>query len=168
MRRLLFFAIIILISHSLSAGWEVGADLRCIDSIFLGATRVDMEVSYRWDGVRISVPLRFSSSRTHELMFAETGVDVSVYPFDGYGFYVGVSMIHIGASWGLEAPEKSIMITSSVMCGWTFTFPWFFIEPRISVLDVFSQEEASLSLLSEAIPQYSKLRLSLVAGISIP
>lgn len=169
MRRLLIYPILLFFTAlPVTASWEIGADLRCLDSIFLGATRIDMEVAYRWDAVRVSIPLRFSSSRTHELMFAETGVDVSVYPFDDYGFFIGVSMIHIGAAWGLEAPKEHVIISSSVMAGWTFTFPWFYLEPRISVLDVFSQEEARLELLSEAVPQYSKIRLSLVAGVAIP
>ncbi len=69
---------------------------------------------------------------------------------------------------GFEAPEERLMFFSEISAGWTMTFGWFFIEPRLSVLDVFSAEKERLKLLSEAVPQYSKLRFSLIAGVEIP
>ena len=168
MRRLFLFALLIITLYPVSASWSIGIDARCIDSFFIPAMRFDTEVSYSWDSIRVTVPLRFSTSFSYEFSFLESGLDIYVYPFEGYGFYVGVSMIHIGYAWGLEAPRESIIISSAISTGWTFTFPWFYFEPRLSVLDVFSHEEAHMQSLSEAIPQYSKLRLSLLAGIAIP
>ena len=91
-----------------------------------------------------------------------------MYPFDGQGFHIGVSALRLGVFWGLEAPEDRILAFSEVMAGWTITFPWFYLEPRIAVLDLFSTSADRLGELQEAVPQYSKLRLSLIAGVSIP
>ena len=168
MRRLLLLSLIILILSPLSASWQIGADLRCLDSFWYEAVRLDAEASYRFGNLRLTVPLRYSHSLSHELDFLESGLSVSVYPFHGQGFYASVSVIRIGMFSGFEAPEERLMLFSEISAGWTMTFGWFFIEPRLSVLDVFSAEKERLKLLSEAVPQYSKLRFSLIAGVEIP
>ena len=144
--------------------WRVGVDLRCVDSFFYPSVRLDGEFSYRFSEVRVTVPLRYAHSNTHELDFAETGLIVSVYPFDGLGFYAGVSLLRLGYAWGLEAPSDPLILFSEAMIGWTFSFPWFFIEPRISITDAFSSEKGRLGAIREAIPQYSAVRISLIAG----
>ena len=149
--------VIIAVSSIHASEWQVGVDLRCIDSFFYPAVRVDGEFSYRFSEVRVTIPLRYSHSNTHELDFAETGLIVSVYPFDGLGFCLGYA-------WGLEAPADPLLLFSEAMVGWTFSFPYFFIEPRITVTDVFSSEKGRLDIIREAIPQYSTIRISLIAG----
>ncbi len=167
MRQLFLSIVIMLSSLPLFPSWQVGADLRCIDSFFFDAVRVDAEVSYRWDDIRVSLPLRVSSSSSYELGFAETGLLVSVYPFQGHGFFIGASMVRMGLFWGLEAPEERFMLFSEIVAGWTFSFPWFYAEPRIAVLDAFSSEEGRLGELRKAVPQYSKIRISLLVGVEI-
>ena len=147
-----------------SSGWQVGVDLRSADSFFYPSLRIDTEISYRFSEVRVTVPLRYFHSFSHELDFAETGLLVSVYPFSGYGFYAGVSLLRAGYAWGLEAPSDPLLLFSEAMVGWTFTFPYFFIEPRITVTDAFSSERGRLDTLREAVPQYSTIRISLIAG----
>ena len=149
-----------------ASSWQVGVDLRCLDSFFYPSVRFDGEFSYRFSEVRVTVPLRYAHSMSHELDFVESGVYVSVYPFEGYGFYAGVSLLRAGYMWGLEAPDNPFLLFSEAMVGWTFSFPYFFIEPRITVTDVFSSEKGRLDVLSEAIPQYSLLRISLITGCS--
>ena len=165
MRKLvaLFFIMIAACQVSASA-FRVGIDLRCLDSLFYPAVRVDGEFSYRFSEVRVSIPLRYSHSMSHELDFIETGLAVSVYPFEGYGFFASVSLLRVGYFWGLEAPEDPLLLFSEASVGWTFDFPYFFIEPRISITDVFSSEQGRLSVLSEAVPQYSRFRISLMTG----
>ncbi len=158
-------AIVIFAVSSMHASeWQIGIDLRCIDSFFYPSMRIDGEFSYRFSEVRVTVPLRYAHSNTHELDFVETGLIVSVYPFDGLGFYAGVSLLRAGYAWGLEAPSNPLILFSEALVGWTFSFPYFFIEPRITVTDVFSSEKGRLDVLREAIPQYSMLRISLIAG----
>lgn len=146
------------------SGWQAGIDLRSLDSFFYPSVRVDGEFSYRFSEVRVTIPLRYTHSNTHELDFAETGLIVSVYPFDGLGFYAGVSMLRIGYAWGLEAPADPLILFSEAMIGWTFEFPYFFVEPRISVTDIFSSEKGRLDAIREAVPQYSPIRISLIVG----
>ena len=136
----------------------------CVDSVYMNAFRFDAEAAYRWDNLRISIPLRYSSSYDYELEFAEAGLLMSVYPFHGKGFYIGASMVRLGCFWGLEAPEERLILFSEIIAGWTLTFSWFFIEPRLSLLDAFSSEEGRLGMLEKAVPQYAKLRFSLIAG----
>ena len=114
--------------------------------------------------IRLTLPIRYSHSFSHELDFAETGLIVSVYPFDGYGFFAAVSLVRLGAFWGLEAPEDRFMFFSEAIVGWTFEFPYFYIEPRFSMTDIFSAETGRMDILSEAVPQYSRFRIGLVAG----
>ncbi len=155
---------ILSLSSIYASKWQVGIDLRSIDSFFYPSIRVDAEVSYRYDEIRVTLPVRFSHSKSYELDFAETGLIVSVYPFDSLGFYAGVSLLRVGYAWGLEAPSDPLILFSEAMIGWTFEFPYFFIEPRITITDVFSSEEGRLDDIREAIPQYSMLRVSLIAG----
>ena len=143
-------------------------DLRCIDSSFYPSLRLDAEASYRFGSVRVSLPVRYSHSYDYELDFIETGLAVSVYPFGDLGFYAGVSLLRFGAFWGLEAPREKLMFFSELATGWTFSFPWFFIEPRVTILDAFSSEEGRIAELEKAIPQYSKIRISLLVGVEIP
>ena len=168
MRQLFLSIVIILSSLPLFPSWQVGTDLRCFDSLFMGAARFDAEVSYRWDSIRVSLPLRISCSYSYEMNFAETGLFVSVYPFPEKGFFIAVSMARLGIFWGLEAPREKLMFFSELATGWTFSFPWFFIEPRVTILDAFSSEEGRIAELEKAIPQYSKIRLSLLVGVEIP
>lgn len=167
MRRLLSFLIIAIFQVPLFASWQLGTDLRCIDSFFLESVRVDAEVSYKWDNIRLTIPARISHSLDYEMGFAEIGVLVSVYPFDGKGLFIGASMTRLGFFWGIEAPDEKLMLFSEIVAGWTFSLPWFFVEPRLSITDAFSSEEGRLGMLRRAIPQYSTFRLSLVIGIEI-
>ena len=166
MKRIVLIILAIAIMHPMHAAssWQVGTDLRCIDSAFMGALRLDLEASYRFGRIRLTLPIRYSHSFSHELDFAETGLIVSVYPFDGYGFFAAVSLVRLGAFWGLEAPEDRFMFFSEAIVGWTFEFPYFYIEPRFSMTDIFSAETGRMDILSEAVPQYSRFRIGLVAG----
>ena len=165
MRKLVVLSIVMIAAYQVSASaFQIGFDLRCLDSFFYPAVRIDGEFSYRFSEVRVSIPLRYSHSMSHELDFIETGLSVSVYPFDGYGFFASVSLLRVGYSWGLEAPEDPLLLFSEAAVGWTFEFPYFFIEPRISVTDAFSSEQGRLAIISEAVPQYSRFRISLITG----
>ena len=166
MKRIVLIILAIAIMHPMHAAssWQVGTDLRCIDSAFMGALRLDLEASYRFGRIRLTLPIRYSHSFSHELDFAETGLIVSVYPFDGYGFFAAVSLVRLGVFWGLEAPEDRFMFLSEAIVGWTFEFPYFYIEPRFSMTDIFSAETGRMDILSEAVPQYSRFRIGLVAG----
>ena len=167
MRQFQVLLTILFFLTPVNAAWQAGADLRCLDSAFIPALRVDAEFSYSWDDVRITVPLRYSESFSYDLSFLETGVAVSVYPLEGYGLFIGASIFRGGVFWGIEAPRERFMLMSEIIAGWTFSFPWFFIEPRVSVSGLFEGQDERFSALSEAIPQYSKLRISLIAGIEI-
>ena len=150
-----------------AAAWQAGVDLRCIDSSFYPALRLDVEASYRFRHIRVTLPIRYSHSYDYDLDFLETGLAVSVYPFDGFGFYAGVSLLRLGVFWGIEAPDDNLLFFSEAMIGWTIEFPYFYLEPRISFTDVFSSEESRLAELREAVPQYSRFRVSLIAGFTI-
>ena len=168
MRRLFLLMYIIIPIGVLHPSWQVGVDLRCLDSFLYEAMRLDAEASYRFGNIRITVPLRYSHSFSHELDFIEAEIAVSVYPIDGCGFFLGASMVRMGFFWGLEAPLERFILFSEVIAGWTFSWPWFFLEPRIAVLDLYRAEEGRLEDLGEAVPQYSKLRFSLIVGVEIP
>lgn len=160
--------LMIILTFSASAAvWQAGVDLRCVDSSFYPSLRLDVEGAYRFGNVRVSLPLRYSHSYDYDLDFLEAGLAVSVYPFRNLGFYAGVSLVRFGVFWGIEAPEDNLIFFSEAMIGWTIEFPYFYLEPRISFTDVFSTEEARLAELREAIPQYSKFRISLLAGFAI-
>ena len=159
--------IAVISSSAYAAVWQAGVDLRCLDSSFYPSLRLDAEASYRYGNIRVTLPIRYSHSYDYDLDFIETGVIVSVYPFEDFGFYAGVSLLRFGAFWGMEAPSDNLIFFSEAMIGWTIEFPYFYLEPRISFTDVFSSEEARLSELSEAVPQYSRFRISLIAGFAI-
>ena len=97
----------------------------------------------------------------------ETGLLVSLYPFEDMGFFCAVSLLLAGYMWGLEAPSDELVFLSEAVVGWTFRLPLgFFLEPRLYILDAFSTEDETLEALEEAVPQFSSFRLSLIAGIS--
>ena len=102
----------------------------------------------------------------YELDLVESGLLVSLYPFEDYGFFCAVSLLRAAYMWGLEAPSDDVVFFSEAVIGWTFQLRHFFIEPRLCIMDAFDTEEEVLEALEEAVPQYSAFRLSLVAGIS--
>ena len=159
-----FLSSVILVS--VHAGFQAGFDLRCFDSFFYPSVRIDGEIAYRFGKLRLTVPIRYSSSSDYELDMLESGLLVSLYPFDDCGFFCAVSLLRAGYMWGLEAPTDELVFFSEAVIGWTFSFSHFFLEPRFCMLDAFNTEEEVLEALEEAVPQYSSFRLSLMTGIS--
>lgn len=165
MRRIMAILIAAVLSLPVSAkGFQVSADLMSLDSLLYGSVRIDAEIGYRFNDLRVSFPVRYSHSVSYSLDFLEGGIFISSYPFENCGFFVGASLLRLGYFWGYDVPDDRLMVFSEVSAGWTISFPYSFIEPRISFTDALSQEEGKLSMLGNAVGQYRRFRISLLAG----
>lgn len=167
MRRFTVLAFLVLsVIVSANASFQIGGDLRCLDSFFYPSMRIDGEFSYRFGKLRLTIPMRYSHSNDYELDMIESGLLVSLYPFEDKGFFMAVSLLRAGYMWGLEAPTDDLVFFSEAVIGWTFQFRHFFIEPRLCIMDAFDTDEEVLETLEDAVAQYSAFRLSLMTGIS--
>lgn len=149
------------------ANIHIGVDCRAIDGCWTESMRFDIEGGYRYEDVRISALLSYGKSLKDELSYIDGGIAVAVYPFDNLGFHAGCTLFRIGCLLGLAAPDEDILFTSEAFLGWTFSFPYFYFEPRLSFSDTLSVEESPLEILRESIVQYSRFRLSLLVGVVI-
>ena len=165
MRRLFLLSLILVLSlSSLFSAFMIGTDLRAIDSAFFDSMRIDIEPSYRYKDLRFSIPLAFSMSYSESLYFIDGGFSVALYPFDSLGLYLGATLFSAGYILGDLELDDSFILTSKAFVGWSFLFPYFYIEPQLTFFDIFSEADSSASLIKSGIRQYSKCRLSLYIG----
>lgn len=138
-----------------------------IDACWKDSMRFDIEGGYRYKDVRFTVLGTYSMSKKDELSYIDGGIAVAVYPFEKLGFFVGCTAFRVGYLFGLGAPEDNILFTSEASIGWTISFPYIYVEPRISFSDTLSTDNSSLKALRESIGQHGFFRLSLLVGVGI-
>lgn len=166
MKRFTTLSIAILITCiSAYAGISIGTDLRDVDSVFYKSLRVDAEIGYRYEELKFLLPLSYAQSYENDFYYFDGGVGIAVYPFDNLGLYMGTTLVCGGYLLGAVAPDENFILTSKAFAGWTFSFPYFFIEPRITFFDIFSSADSTISVLKSNIKQYSKCRISLYIGV---
>lgn len=129
--------------------------------------RLDFEAAWRIDDTRVAGVIRYGRSDLADLSYIESGLIISVYPFDGYGFNLGCSLIKCGFSWGSAALDSDCLLTAEAFAGWTISMPWVYIEPRIVFSDSFAAESEDAEALRSTISQFSRFRITLLAGVEI-
>lgn len=158
-----FFSLFCLNAASIQAGF----DFRSFDFIFQESLRLDAEASWKEEDTRISGIVRYGKSSRNDLNYIETGILISVYPFKNYGFNIGCSLLKCGFSWGLGALDSDCYISTEAFVGWTISMPWVFIEPRIVFSDSFQSDTVDRERLQSSIKQFSRFRITLLAGVEI-
>ncbi len=165
MRRLLLLFLLIAISlFALSSAVMIGTDLRAFDALYFDSMRLDLEASYRYKDLRFSIPVSFSMSFDNPIYFIDSGFSVALYPFENLGLFLGTTLFSAGYVISDLELEDNFIISSKAFVGWSFLFPYFYIEPRIAFFDLFSEAESAAGILKSEIRQYSKCRLSLFIG----
>ena len=166
MKRIsVLFLTVLLFICPISGKVFIGTDLRGIDSAFFSSLRLDAEAGFRYEELRFMFPLSYAQSYEEDFYYFEGGVNIAVYPFEKLGLFLGTTLFSGGYLLGQAAPDDNFLLSAKAFAGWTFSFPYFFIEPRITFFDVFSSADSTVSVLKSNVKQYSKCRLSLYMGV---
>lgn len=142
---------------------QIGVDVVDIDSFFMDSLSLHLKTTFRFENFRVGLNLRYGQSYIEEFHYLEGGVELSIYPFSN-GFFVGCSLLQVGTLWGMYAPDENFLLSGEGFIGWTFHFPYSFLEPRFSFSEAFDGEE-SMKALRSSVKQFSRFRLSLIFGV---
>lgn len=166
MKKFVTIFLILFTALSLSAfSISAGADLRSFDAFFLDGMRIDTEVTIGIDSFDIVIPVRYGKSRDYDLSLIETGILVSVHPWEGLGLFAEASLVKVGYLWGLYAPDEGLYFAAEGSVGWDFVFGHFYIRPKYTYRSSISGEDVKEARI-KSIPQFSESRISLLIGIT--
>ncbi len=159
----IFLFIFTLFSPAASA-LSVGADLRSFDSFFLDGVRIDSEIGFEYQNLRIIIPVRYGKSKDYDISLIETGLLVAVRPWEELGFFAEASLFKLGWTWGLYAPDERKYLSAEGSIGWEYRFHGFYIRPKYTVRSFLSADDRTLGRIV-SIPQFGESRISLHMGI---
>ena len=166
MKRIVTTFFILLLVFSLNAvSVSFGADLRSFDSFFRDGIRVDTETAVTIENIRIIIPLRYGKSRKNDFSVIETGVLVSVHPWEGIGLFAEASLVKTGWMWGLYAPGEKMFFSSEGSLGWEENFSWFYFRVKYTVRSSLAGEDVKEERL-KTIPQFGESRISVHIGVT--
>ncbi len=164
---LLFF---VLLSCSLYAEFSLGVDAASAESFFLDGLRIDIEVGYLFEreGIRLGVPIRYGESYKADFKYLEAALEFSFFPIPEEGLLIGCSLIQAGYMFGLDSPlDDNFVLSGEGFIGWRFDFPYSFVEPRFVFRNTFSTESSKDKILTDNIPQFFQIYISLFFGIRL-
>ncbi len=143
---------------------SLGCDLRSFDSLILSDTRIDAEVGFENKDIKITIPLRYGKSNSYDLSLIETGLLVSLYPWDGLGLFVETSIVKAGFMWGIFTPKEKIFFSLEGSIGWEFIFGNFYVKPKYTYRSTLSSDNAKEEIV-KSIKQFEESRISLFIGV---
>lgn len=169
MKRWLLFLLLVLslLLPAYSMSLNVGIDGVALDSFFLDGKRIGGSVALRYGKVRCSFDLAYAFDLSREYSLLDIGAAVDVYPFDNLGLFFGVDLIRYGRYFGSGSPDKRDIFFSSIRIGWTFSFPYFYIEPRLVITDPARLNQDALAHLTKSFLCYGNYYAALLIGIQI-
>ena len=166
MKRTMTTFFILIFSFSLSAmSFSFGSDLRSFDSFFRDGVRVDAEAAVDIENIRIVIPIRYGKSKSNDLSVIETGLLVSVHPWEDIGFFAEASLVKAGWMWGLYAPDEKTFFSAEGSVGWEERFSWFYFRVKYTYRSSLAGEDTKEERL-KAIPQFGESRISVHIGVS--
>ena len=164
---LTLFLSLLIIFPVFSSSLSIGVDLGALDSFFLDGKRVGGAIGFRYGKIRASLDLQYAFDLEREYSLLDVGASIDVYPFSSLGLFFGVDLLRYGRFFGAGSPVERNIFFSSIRIGWTFSFPYFYIEPRLVITDPARLSQDSLSSLSESFLYYGNYYFALMIGIQI-
>ena len=144
----------------------IGADAMMMDGFFSPGQRISMEASIEIFDVRISVPFSYAFDLDEDMAFVDAGIRLDCYPFDGLGLFFGADLVRYGRFFGRASPDNKDVLLSSLVIGYTFLFPYSYLEPRIILMDPGRLVEEVTSVLRNSFYMYSNFYFALIVGVS--
>ena len=135
-----------------------------LDFLWNEGMRIGGECSFDYNGLRITIPVRYGKSDDGFLSFLETGALIGVHPIDGLGLVVEASFLKFGYLWGVAAPSDPMAFVSEGSIGWDYSFRHLYIKPRISYRSLLSVS-GECSEAFDKIPQFKGMRASVFLGV---
>lgn len=142
-------------------------DIVSVDSFIADGKRVSFDLSYRFSDIRISLPISYSFCLDDDISAFDIGFRVDVYPFRNLNLFFGVDAIRYLRFFGLSSPENRNVFISSIVAGYTFEFPYWFIEPRIIIQDPARINETETAILDDHFPFYYDYYVQFLVGICL-
>lgn len=144
----------------------IGADAMMMDGFFSPGQRISIEASIEIFDVRISVPFSYAFDLDEDIAFVDAGIRLDCYPFDGLGLFFGADLVRYGRFFGRASPVEKDVLLSSLVIGYTFLFPYSYLEPRIILLDPGRLIEEVTTELRNSFFMYSNFYFALLVGVS--
>ena len=167
MKRFVAIFLFVIATYSLFAAAALGFDLRSFDFLFEeDGVRIEGEVAFDVNNIRVTIPLRYGKSKIYDLSIFETGLLVSIQPWEGMGLFAEVSLFNAGWMWGIYAPSDPFFLSLEGSVGWEFRFGIVYLRPKYTVRSLYSAEDTKNEKV-RMIPQFSQSRISVLVGINI-
>lgn len=163
-RRAMFILLFLIIALTLGA-LDIGLDLRSLDFLFTPSLRVDGEVAFNINKIKMIVPVRYGNSIEKNLSYFESGILVMVKPIENLGLFVEASLFKLGFLFSDYISDDPIFFSSEASLGWDVVFKHFYIRPRFTVRNSLISEQEKEAKLNE-IKQFGTYRVSLTVGIN--
>ncbi len=155
---LLFFAILPLFAFpplAVCADAGIAQDVLVSKTSFQFTTDARVSVSQEF---QLRLPVNITFTRKGSWM-ADAGIMLTAYPFRGYGFFAGMTIVQFGYL------KKNFVALNEITAGWTFNLMEnLIVEPSVSLRDpssAFSDEYATARGL---FPCYTQIRIHLMVG----
>ncbi len=145
--------------------FSAGVDLRSFDSFLREGIRIDGELSFDVESFQIIIPVRYGKSNDYDLSLIESGILVSVHPWEGLGLFAEASLLKVSCMWGLYAPEEAVSFSSEGSVGWDFVFDHFYVRPKYTYRSSLSADDGAQERM-KIIPQFGESRISVFIGIT--
>lgn len=165
MKKIMAIFLLLLATYSLPAlRVNIGGDLRSFDSFVVSDSRIDFEIGVEVDNLKIIIPVRYGKSSKYDLSLVETGLLVSLSPWENLGFFAEASIVKAGLMWGIYAPKEKAFFSLEGSIGWEFVFGSFYIRPKYTYRSTLSGETAKDEVV-RTIKQFGESRISLFIGV---
>ncbi len=150
-----------------AVSYYIAADAVATDSFFLSGKRVPLEFSIRSGSMRYAFSISYNFDLESDIALLDTSFRLDYYPFDSLGFFIGVDAIRYGRFFGHFSPPERNVFFSSITAGWTFSFSYFYFEPRIYITDPAMLVSESLDILKKYFLSYMDIYASLLVGVKL-
>ncbi len=167
-KMMIALLLLFLIPFSAFSGdrFHIGVDAAMVDGFFSPGQRVGAEFSVAVSDVRISVPVTYAFDLDEDVAFIDVGVRLDCYPFANLGLFFGADLVRYGRFIGRGSPEKKDVLLSALVIGYTFRFPFSYLEPRIVLMDPGRFVEEVTDRLKDHFLMYNGFYFALIVGVS--
>ena len=170
MAKLVYLILLLLFLLSMpvfGASFYLGLDIGALDSFIADGNRVSFDCGYRYGDFRISLPVSYSFCLDDDISALDIALRMDVYPFRGIDLFFGVDALRYLRFFGYSSPKERNVFLSSISIGYTFFFPYCYIEPRIIAQDPARMHETETAILDDHFPFYFDYYAQLVVGLRL-
>lgn len=165
--RAVFLILILLLISGVAFAFSVNADVLSLATLFTPGkggrlnTTFDLASDLRLD---LSLGVHIINTEEVDLNVFECDLVFDYFPFDPYGFYTGVSLLHLCYLTGLDCPASPFVNLLDIRVGYLFVINHFSIDIRLNMCELGARFSTSSEILQDNFYQFKKYNLNLFLG----